>query len=332
MPKQVAVMGAGSWGTALAIHAARAGHQVRLWGHDPGRVAAMRELRSNTTYLPGFDFPSNLEPGADPREVLAGAHIVISAVPSKYLRATWERIGQGLAREAHLISATKGVERDSGLRMTEVLASALDLVPASLSALSGPSFAHELAAGCPTAVTLGCEDAAAAATIQAALSHGPLRVYRSADLTGVEFGGALKNVIAIAAGIADGLQLGTNPRAALICRGLKEMAQLAGCMGGDPATLMGLSGLGDLVLTCTGPLSRNRSVGMAIGKGQTLQDVVVEMEMVAEGVVTVCSTRQLARRQGVEMPITEQVYEVLYKDKDPRRAIEELMARRLVDE
>lgn len=329
---ELAVMGAGSWGTALALQAARAGHVVRLWGHDPAKVERMNGSRENGVYLPGFRLPEEMQITGSAESALAGADLVISAVPSRYLRAVWETAHVYLEAGAHVISATKGIEVGTGLRMTQVLAETLATAPGSLSALSGPSFARELAEGHPTAVTLGCTDPEASVEVQNALSSGPLRVYRNPDIIGVEVGGALKNVIAIAAGIVDGLGLGTNSRAALICRGLKEMSMLAVRMGGSTQTMMGLAGLGDLVLTCTGPLSRNRSVGEAIGRGRTLAEVMEGMEMVAEGVVTVRSARELAAAHGVEMPIAEQVYRVLYEELAPDVAIDELLGRELVDE
>lgn len=328
----VAVVGAGSWGTALALHAARAGHAVRLWAHDPSRALAMARDRENRAYLPGFRLPDTLAVGADAAEALRGADLVLSVVPSRFLRDVWRRIGGSFPAGAHLVSATKGLEEDTGLRMTQVLAEVLGDAPASLSSLSGPSFAREVAEGHPTAVTLGCESEAAATEVQIAMSSGPLRIYRNPDLTGVEMGGALKNVIAIAAGIVDGLGLGTNSRAALICRGLKEMTMLSVAMGARTSTLMGLAGLGDLVLTCTGPLSRNRRVGEEIGAGRTLDEITASMTMVAEGPLTVRSARELCRRHGVEMPIAEQVFQVLYGRRPPEAAIEQLLARELIDE
>ncbi len=328
----VAVVGAGSWGTALAIHAATAGHDVVLWGHDADRVARMDKERENVAYLADIPLPLSLRVSTDARVTLSGAGLVISAVPSRFLRDVWARLGPDVDSTSHLISATKGIEEDSGLRMTQVLEEVIPGSVRSLSSLSGPSFARELAEGQPTAVALGCTDAAAAREVQAALSFGPLRVYRNPDLIGVEIAGALKNVIALAAGIVAGLGLGSNSSAALICRGLKEMSALANQLGGRPETMMGLAGLGDLVLTCNGPLSRNRGVGVAIGRGQSLDSATRDMTMVAEGVATTRSVRQIARRHGVEMPITEQVYQVLYGDKPARQAIEELLARALVEE
>ena len=331
-PMPVAVIGAGSWGTALAIHAASAGHDVALWGHDAKKVARLREERENAAYLAGFGFPERLRVTAIAEEALRGAQLVISAVPSGFLRDVWAELGSSVDSGSHLVSATKGIEEDSGLRMTQLLEQVIPVSVRSLSSLSGPSFAQELAEGQPTAIALGCADPAAAEEIQGALSHGPLRVYRNPDLIGVEIAGALKNVIAMATGIAVGLGLGANTNAALICRGLKEMSALALELGGRPETMMGLAGLGDLVLTCNGPLSRNRGVGVAIGRGQTLEEATRDMTMVAEGVVTTRSVRQMARRHGVEMPIAEQVYGALYGGKPARQAIDELLARALVKE
>jgi glycerol-3-phosphate dehydrogenase (NAD(P)+) len=324
-------VGAGSWGTALALHAAHAGHSVRLWGHDPAKIRAMQVTRSNEVYLSGFEFPPELAPEPDAAAALADAEIVISAVPSKNTREVWQELSAALPAAAHLVSATKGIEQGTGMRMTEVLG---ECVPqaGSLSALSGPSFAQELAEQHPTAIALGCEDAVAADELQRALSHGPLRVYRNGDLAGVELGGALKNVIAIASGISDGLGFGSNSQAALICRGLKEMTALASCLGAAQTTLMGLSGLGDLVLTCTGPLSRNRTLGVEIGRGRSLAQIMSSTHSVAEGTVTVRSAMELARKNGIEMPITEQVHGVLYGGATPQRSIERLFSRALVDE
>jgi glycerol-3-phosphate dehydrogenase (NAD(P)+) len=327
----IAVVGAGSWGTALAVHCARAGHATALWGRDPAKVAAMAAARHNLPYLPAAEFPELLKVTSDPAAAFAGADIVISAVPSRHTRGMWGQLSQVLDHDVHLVSATKGIEEHSGLRMSQVLSESVDRL-ASVSSLSGPSFAEELVLGHPTAVTLGCVDVAAAHSVQAALSAGPLRVYRNEDLIGVEIGGALKNVIAIAAGIVSGLGFGSNTQAALISRGLKEITVLAAACGGRPATLMGLSGLGDLVLTCTGPLSRNRGVGVELARGRTLDEITATMEMVAEGAVTARSTHELAARLEVEMPIAASVYAVLYEGLEPRAGIESLLARALVEE
>lgn len=326
-----AVIGAGSWGTALAVHCARSGHPVRLWGRDGEQIAAMKRDRVNQRYLAGVELPASLHPVADAAEALADAELVVSAVPSRHTRSVWEQMAGAVSGGVHLISATKGIEEGTGLRMTQVLG---EVVPraGALASLSGPSFAQELAQGHPTAIALGCTDAAAADTLQRALSWGPLRVYRNADLIGVELGGALKNVIAIASGISDGLGFGSNSQAALICRGLKEIGALAMALGAEQGTLMGLAGLGDLVLTCTGPLSRNRSLGVAIGQGSTLEQVAASSHQVAEGTVTVRSAMELSCRHGIEMPITEQVYGVLYRGVTPQNAIECLLARELVGE
>ena len=330
-PERVAVVGAGSWGTALAVHCARAGHEVVLWGRDGDRMTAMRAANENTAYLPDAPFPDSLEPTSDSHRALADATIVISAVPSRYTRTMWESMAVELGAEVHLVSATKGIEEHSGLRMSEVLEQAVGRVQ-SISSISGPSFARELADGHPTAVTLGCVDPGAARVVQESFNAGPLRVYRSQDLTGVEIGGALKNVIAIAAGIVEGIGFGSNTQAALISRGLKEVTNLAVACGAQSATLMGLAGLGDLVLTCTGPLSRNRGVGVEIGRGRSLDAVIESMQMVAEGVVTTGSSLELAQRLGVEMPIAESVRAVLYEGLDPRAGIERLLTRELVEE
>lgn len=329
---RVAVLGAGSWGTALALHAAGAGHRVYLWARRREAAERIAAIRENADYLPGAEIPAELRVSGDAAVCLEDAQLIISAVPSRYLRAVLQEIAGWFPDGAHLVSATKGLEDGTFLRMSEVLAEYSGGRHASLSALSGPSFAAELAARHPTAVTLGCLDLAAAESVQKALSSGPLRIYRNADIVGVEYGGALKNVIAIATGISDGLGFGTNPRAALITRGLKELTGLAMARGAEPGTLMGLAGLGDLVLTCTGPLSRNRHVGVELGRGERLADIVAGMRMVAEGVETTAAAYHLGGQTGVPMPITEQVNAILHHGKEPRAAIEDLMARALVEE
>jgi glycerol-3-phosphate dehydrogenase (NAD(P)+) len=292
----------------------------------------MASARENIAYLPGIELPSALAISDDPSACMDGVDMVISVVPSRYLREVWEKVAEAFPDGAHLVSATKGLEDGSFLRMTEVLAEYSGGREASLSALSGPSFAAELATNHPTAATLGCADEAAAEAVQSALSGGCLRVYRNADVLGVEYGGALKNVIAIATGISDGLGFGTNSRAALITRGLKELTALATARGGEPTTMMGLAGLGDLVLTCTGPLSRNRKVGVELGRGARLDDIIASMQMVAEGVETSAAAHHLGRQSGVPMPITAEVDAILHEGKAPRAAIEDLMSRTLVPE
>jgi glycerol-3-phosphate dehydrogenase (NAD(P)+) len=294
-------------------------------------MLAMQTARENVPYLPDVSLPASLELTSDPERAFADATIVVSAVPSRYTRTMWEEFAGDLDAGTHLVSATKGIEEHSGLRMSEVLEQSAGTV-GSISSISGPSFARELADCHPTAVTLGCTDLDAARTVQEAFSAGPLRVYRNHDLIGVEMGGALKNVIAIAAGIVEGIGFGSNTQAALISRGLKEVTTLAVACGAQAATLTGLAGLGDLVLPCTGPLSRNRGVGVEIGRGRTLDQITNSMQMVAEGVVTTRSSLELARRLGVEMPIAEGVHAVLYEGLDPRAGIDQLLARALVEE
>jgi len=327
----VAVVGAGSWGTALAIHAARGGHRVRLWARREEAAREMDRQRENRRYLEGAGFPDGLEVTADAAAAMDDADLILSVVPSRYLEDVWTQVEGAFPAGAHLVSATKGLEK-GGRRMTEVLAGLVGPRAASVSALSGPSFAREVAEEQPTAVALGCPDVDRVAEVQTRLSHGPLRIYRNADVVGVEMGGALKNVIALAAGMVDGLGLGTNSRAALITRGLKEMARLAAARGAEPRTLMGLAGLGDLVLTCTGSLSRNRSVGVELGKGREPGEIIGSMHMVAEGVATVEAARELGRAEGVAMPITDQVHAILQGEQRPEDAIDELLARRLVEE
>ena len=329
---RVAVIGAGSWGTALALHAHRSGHEVTLWARREQLAQQIERAGENVAYLPGQELPAALRATADAGAALEGADCVVSVVPSRYLRAVWGEMQAHFPAGAHLVSATKGLEYDTFLRMSEVLREYVGDRAASVSALSGPSFALELAEQHPTAVTLGCDDLESAFAVQRHLSHGALRVYSNEDIVGVELGGAIKNVIALAAGIVDGLGLGTNSRAALITRGLKEMARLSEARGAQSATLMGLAGLGDLVLTCTGALSRNRHVGLKLAEGKRLEEIEAEMQMVAEGVETVRAARQLAALSGLEMPITTQVHAVLYEGRDPHSAIDDLMARALVQE
>jgi glycerol-3-phosphate dehydrogenase (NAD(P)+) len=321
----VAVLGAGSWGTALAIQIGRAGGVVRLWVRDPALAATIATTRENPRYLPGFSLPAGVLVTADHAAALRGADLVILAVPSHFVRGTLEPMAAGLARGAAMLSATKGLEPGTALRMSELLSQVLPAHAAA--ALSGPSFAREVALGKPTAIVVASADAGVARRLQARLTAPAFRVYTNRDLVGVEIGGALKNVMAIATGLSDGLGLGENARAALITRGLAEIGRLALALGGQAATLAGLAGLGDLVLTCTGSQSRNHRLGLAVAQGQTLAQAEASTPMVAEGVRTVASARALAGRAGVSMPICDEVSAVLFEGKPVRDALASLLAR-----
>lgn len=323
---RVAVLGAGSWGTALALLLARNGHDVRLWGHDPEEVAPLCRERENRRYLPGVPFPARLNAGADLVEALAGVELVLVAVPSHAYGATLVRLRPLLPATAGFAWATKGLEHGSGRFLHEVT---LDVLGRDrpTAVISGPSFAVEVACGLPTAVTVAAWDVAHARRVAAVLHGSNLRAYTSSDVIGVELGGAVKNVLAIAAGIADGLGFGANARAALITRGLAEMVRLGVAVSGQRETFMGLAGIGDLVLTCTDDQSRNRRFGLAIGRGDSAEAASAAIGQVVEGAATVREIRRLARRHGVELPITEQVDAVLYHGQSPRRAVENLLAR-----
>ena len=322
----VAVVGAGSWGTALAAHLARRGHALSLWSRDPALAQQLAAGGGNPRYLPGVTLPA-IAATSDLGAAVAGAEVVFVAVPSEFCRATYRAIRDGLDAGTILVSATKGLEIDSLRRMSEV---AGEEVPGrAVAVLSGPSFALEVAQGQPTTVVVASKDVAVAEAVQHAVSSRAFRAYSSDDVTGVELGGALKNVIAIAAGILDGLGYGHNTVAALITRGLAEIARLSVALGARPDTLSGLAGLGDLVLTCTGALSRNRRLGHALGAGRSLEDALGALHMVAEGVRTTRAACALARQSGVEMPIAEQMRAVLYEGKSPREGVEELMLRTL---
>ncbi|HPE73736.1 MAG TPA: NAD(P)H-dependent glycerol-3-phosphate dehydrogenase [Candidatus Competibacter sp.] len=323
---RVAVLGAGSWGTALALLLARNGHDVRLWGHDPEEVAPLCRERENRRYLPGVPFPARLNAGADLVEALAGVELVLVAVPSHAYGATLVRLWPLLPATAGFAWATKGLEHGSGRFLHEVT---LDVLGRDrpTAVISGPSFAVEVACGLPTAVTVAAWDVAHARRVAAVLHGSNLRAYTSSDVIGVELGGAVKNVLAIAAGIADGLGFGANARAALITRGLAEMVRLGVAVGGQRETFMGLAGIGDLVLTCTDDQSRNRRFGLAIGRGDSAEAASAAIGQVVEGAATVREILRLARRHGVELPITEQVDAVLYHGQSPRRAVENLLAR-----
>ena len=323
------ILGAGSWGTALAVHLANAGHSAQLWGRDAALVEAMRSQRRNETYLPGIDLPLLVEPVSD-LDGAGEARFAVFAVPSHGLRAVANAASRVLAPGAIVISATKGLEEATLDRMSEVLAEELPGHP--VVALSGPSFALELARKQPTAIVAASADAAAAAAVQEEFRTPYLRLYGSDDVIGVEMGGALKNVIAIAAGVVEGIGFGHNALAGLITRGLAEMSRLSVAAGGRRDTLAGLSGLGDLVLTCTGALSRNRHVGIELGRGRSLDDVLGHMKMVAEGVRTASAALALGERHGVELPIASQMADVMAGRRTPAEALEELMDRRQRDE
>jgi glycerol-3-phosphate dehydrogenase (NAD(P)+) len=328
---RIAIMGSGAWGTAIAISLARRGaHAITLWSYAPDVAATMRDQRENTAFLPGFRLPDEIHITEHAAEALAGAEIIVSVTPSQFIRASFQSFAPHLTAEQLLVSATKGIEDQTCLRMSQVISEVLAARGLHLRSgvLSGPSFAQEVAAGAPTAITIASPDPALASRVQRDFSSNSLRLYRNDDIVGVELGGSLKNVIAIAAGIVAGLGLGYNSTAALITRGIAEMTRLAIACGGRRETLAGLSGLGDLVLTCTGSLSRNRTVGQELGKGRGLEQILAGLGgHVAEGVRTTSAALGLARRQGVEMPIAEQMEAILMHGKSPQRAIEDLMVR-----
>lgn len=321
-----AVLGAGSWGTALAVHLGRVGHDVRLWARDAGLAADMAARRANAVYLPDVTFPRPVAITAALERALGGADLVVSAIPSHGCRAVMRGAASHLTPHATLVSATKGLETESLLRMSEVMAQELGSSRAVV-VLSGPSFAAEVANELPTALLAASSCAGAAALVQEEFRGPSLRLYASDDVIGVEIGGALKNVIAIAAGVVEGLGLGHNALAALITRGLAEITRLACAVGGRRETLAGLSGLGDLVLTCTGSLSRNRHVGIELARGRPLQEILAATKMVAEGVRTTGAALALGARHGVELPIAAQMAEVLAGRSDPRAAVHALMVR-----
>ena len=324
--KTTAVLGAGSWGTALAVHLAKAGHLVRLWARDPAFVEDLTSTRANDRYLPGIPFPEGIAPTASLEEALGGARFVVVAVPSHGLRAV-VRSATPFLSQAVLVSATKGIEVDSLQRMSQVIESETAGCCRTV-VLSGPSFALETARGLPTALLAASADASAAAAVQEHFRGQGLRLYVNDDVAGVEIGAALKNVIAIAAGVTEGLGLGHNTLAALITRGLAEISRLALAEGGRRDTLAGLSGLGDLVLTCTGELSRNRQVGIALGQGRSLDEILSSMRMVAEGVRTTRAALALGARHGIELPIASKMQAVLDGQCSPADAVEALMLRR----
>ena len=322
---RIGILGAGAWGTALAISLARrGGHTITLWSFSAEQVEQIKETGVNLQFLPGYTVPADVRVTTDLAAAVQGADIVLCVTPSEHLRGVMKQVAPLLTRDQMLVSATKGLEEKSLLRMSQVIASVTEI---RCGVLSGPSFAAEVAAGIPTAV-VAAGTPAVARIIQKEFSSPTLRLYTNDDVAGVELGGALKNVIALAAGVVHGLDLGYTSGAALITRGIAEITRLAVACGGRRQTLAGLSGLGDLVLTCTGSLSRNRTVGIELGKGRELAEILVDLQgKVAEGVRSTAAALGLAARYGVEIPITEQMDAILHRGKSPKEAIRELMAR-----
>jgi glycerol-3-phosphate dehydrogenase (NAD(P)+) len=323
---RIAVVGAGAWGTALTVSLARrGGHQLTLWAHSPAHVEELADTGENLRYLPGFILPADVVITAQLRKAVQDAEIILCVTPSQHLRAVMEQIAPVLGPEQVLLSACKGIEEKTYLRMSQVMAAH---GANRMATLGGPSFAQEVAAGMPTAISIASEDVEIGRRLQDDFSSPSLRAYRNEDVIGTELGGALKNVIALAAGIVAGLELGSNSAAALITRGNAEITRLAIACGGRRETMFGLAGMGDLVLTCTGDLSRNRAVGVELGRGRKLPDILAGLNgKVAEGVRSTTAALGLAERYAVEMPITEQMAAILHHDRSPREAIRELMAR-----
>ncbi|RMH20389.1 MAG: NAD(P)-dependent glycerol-3-phosphate dehydrogenase [Gemmatimonadetes bacterium] len=325
---RVTVIGGGSWGTAIAAHLARKGEAVCLWTLEPEVARAVEERQENPRYLPEVALPSELRATSDLAAALAGAEVVVSVSPSQHVATVMTRAAEYVPTGALVISASKGIETATLRRMDQVLADVLgEERMRRFAVLSGPSFAREVALQTPTAVVAASSDAGVAADVQALFQTSAFRVYTNRDVIGVELGGALKNVIALAAGVAAGLGFGHNTMAALITRGLAEMRRLGVAMGARPETFSGLAGMGDLVLTCTGELSRNRTVGFRLGQGESLEEILGHMHAVAEGVKTAQAVHELARRHAVEMPISEQVYRMLVEDVHPLEALRALMER-----
>jgi glycerol-3-phosphate dehydrogenase (NAD(P)+) len=327
----ICIVGGGAWGTALAVHLARAGKPVRLWIRENELVERMAEHRDNPVFLPGVSIPEAVLPFNRLSELSAGDGPVLFVVPSAYARAVYRELSESLAPEAKVVVATKGIEEGSLALPLQVAGEELG-EDRPLAVLSGPSFAQDLARGRPTVVAIASDGIEVARELQEVLSSSSLRLYTNSDPLGVQLSGALKNVMAIAAGVADSLGMGSNTMAALITRGLAEMSRLGTKLGGRASTFSGLAGLGDLVLTCTGALSRNRQVGQRLGRGESLQDILGSTKAVAEGVHTTRSAAEMAARAGVEMPIVEEVERILFEGGSPRRAIDRLMSRPLTAE
>ncbi len=328
--RRVVVVGDGGWGSAMSIHLARKGLEVGLWSHEPEYARHMREHRTNPRFLPGHPLPPSVEVSADFAELLPGAEILVSAVPTEFLRAVWTRHAPLLPAGLPVVSLTKGLEQGTGLRPTQVLREITGARP--MAVMSGPNIAWEIAKGWPAATVAAGDDAALVAAIRERFSSVSFRVYSNSDAVGVELGGALKNVIAVAAGICDGMGLGHNAKAALLSRGVIEIARLGAALGGERRTFFGLSGLGDLMTTCYSPTSRNRTFGERIGRGERAQDVLASTAQIAEGVKSAAPVHELSAERGLSLPISEEVYRVLYEGKEPRETVETLMLRGRKDE
>ena len=327
---RIAILGGGSWGTALAIVLSRARrkHDISLWVHAPALAESIRLERENRSYLPGHRLEADVKVKSEIRDAISGAQVLVGAIPTAYARAVYSAAAASVPPRSIFVSAAKGLEPATHKRMSEVVLEVFSGKSAPrFAVLSGPSFAAEVAQGEPTAVVLASSDAALAGELQDEFAAPNFRVYTNQDVLGVELAGAMKNVIAIAAGVCQGLGLGSDPLAALITRGLAEMSRLAAALGAEPETLTGLAGLGDLVLTCTGALSRNRQVGIELGSGRGLTEILGGMRMVAEGVGTTAALLALAREAKVELPITQQVGAILHEGKPPRDAIRDIMER-----
>jgi glycerol-3-phosphate dehydrogenase (NAD(P)+) len=323
--KRVSIIGDGGWGTALAIVLHNNGHAVRVWGPFPDYLVEVQRRHINEKFLPGVKLPPDIRWTTDKAETVAEADVVILAVPSRFFRSVLESFAGFIPSSSPILSVTKGLDEKTGKRMTEVAEEILNREP--VAALSGPSLAAEVARGIPTAVTIACADHSKAKALQGLLMNPSFRVYTSDDVIGVELGGALKNVIAIAAGVCDGIGFGENTKAALVTRGLAEITRLGCELGAHSATFAGLSGMGDLVVTCASRFSRNHTVGERLGHGEPIDRILKTMEQVAEGVWTCATARALARKHGVQIPITEEVCAVIHEGKDPRTAVKDLMAR-----
>jgi glycerol-3-phosphate dehydrogenase (NAD(P)+) len=333
MKETIGVIGAGAWGTALALLLTDKGHDVTLWMYEKDLAEEAARTRENRTYLPGFSLPASLSVTSSLEAAVRDKTVVLSVVPSHTVRAVAKQFAPFLASNAIIISASKGIEIETLMPLSEVFK---DTLPkpfhSRLCFLSGPSFAKEVAQKMPTAVSLASYDPAIGKKAQEIMSSPFFRVYTNSDVMGVELGGSLKNVVAIAAGVLEGLGYGYNTMAALLTRGLVEMARLGAAMGANPFTFSGLAGMGDLVLTCTGGLSRNRTLGVRLGKGEKLDDIMKGAKTVAEGVKTAKAARELAKKYDVEMPVVEEVYQILYENKGPKQAVKDLMNRELKEE